>query len=105
MQSSEKIIKCYNDAATNYAAERIDKLSKKHFDRLLLREFASGNKDNGLCADFGCGPLASGRCCHRSTKENDRSQDQSRAIQFDSVFELIFQLKLHHQLYFVLRMI
>jgi hypothetical protein len=58
MQSREKIIKCYNDTAANYAAGRIDELSKKHSDRLLLREFASENKDKGLCADFGCGPLA-----------------------------------------------
>jgi hypothetical protein len=27
MQSSEKIIKCYNDTVTNYAAERIDEPS------------------------------------------------------------------------------
>lgn len=56
MQSREKIIKCYNGTADNYAAERIDELSKKHLDRLLLREFASKNKDKGPCADFGCGP-------------------------------------------------
>lgn len=56
IQSQEKIIKCYNDTADNYAAERSDELSKKHFDRLLLKEFASVNKDKGLCADFGCGP-------------------------------------------------
>ncbi|HMG92240.1 MAG TPA: methyltransferase domain-containing protein [Chryseolinea sp.] len=56
MQSTEKIKKTYNDTADNYAAERIDELSKKHLDRLLLREFASVNKDKGPCADFGCGP-------------------------------------------------
>lgn len=56
MQSKEKIIKCYNDVADDYAAHRSDELSKKHFDRLLLKEFASVNKDKGLCADFGCGP-------------------------------------------------
>lgn len=56
MQSQEKIIKCYNDTAENYAAERIDELSKKHIDRLLLKEFATINKDKGLCADVGCGP-------------------------------------------------
>lgn len=55
-QSQEKIIQCYNDTADNYAAGRIDELSKKHLDRLLLKEFASVNKDKGLCADFGCGP-------------------------------------------------
>jgi SAM-dependent methyltransferase len=55
-QPQEKIIKCYNDTAGNYAAERIDELSKKHFDRLLLKEFALVNKNKGICADFGCGP-------------------------------------------------
>ena len=53
---SEKIIKTYDATANDYAAERIDELSKKHIDRLLLEEFASVNKDKGLCADFGCGP-------------------------------------------------
>ena len=56
MQSQEKIIKCYDATADNYAAERIDELSKKPFDRLLLKEFASVNKEKGPCADFGCGP-------------------------------------------------
>ena len=55
-QSPDKIIKCYNTTAAGYAADRIDELSKKHFDRLLLKEFARVNKDEGLCADFGCGP-------------------------------------------------
>lgn len=56
MQPQEKVIKCYNDTADNYAAGRIDELSKKHLDRLLLKEFASANKGKGPCADFGCGP-------------------------------------------------
>lgn len=56
MQSQQKIITCYNATADQYAAERIDELSKKHFDRLLLKEFASLNKNKGPCADFGCGP-------------------------------------------------
>lgn len=56
MQSQEKIIKCYNDTADNYAAERSDELSGKPLDRLLLKEFASTNKSKGPCADFGCGP-------------------------------------------------
>jgi ubiquinone/menaquinone biosynthesis C-methylase UbiE len=55
-QSQNIIIKCYNTTAADYAADRIDELSKKHFDRLLLKEFARINKDKGLCADFGCGP-------------------------------------------------
>jgi ubiquinone/menaquinone biosynthesis C-methylase UbiE len=56
MQSQKKVINCYDATADTYAVERIDELSKKHFDRFLLREFASVNKDKGLCADFGCGP-------------------------------------------------
>ena len=34
----------------------MDELSKKHLDRLLLKEFARLNKDRGTCVDFGCGP-------------------------------------------------
>jgi SAM-dependent methyltransferase len=56
MQSRDKIIKTYNATAESYAATRIDELSKKHLDRLILKEFARLNKDVGICADFGCGP-------------------------------------------------
>src|SRR5688572_13024975 len=56
MQSPEKIIKTYNATAETYAATRIDELYKKHFDSLILKEFARINKDRGPCADFGCGP-------------------------------------------------
>jgi ubiquinone/menaquinone biosynthesis C-methylase UbiE len=56
MQSTEKITNTYNQVAENYAAERSDELSKKHLDRLLLKEFALVNKRKGICADFGCGP-------------------------------------------------
>jgi ubiquinone/menaquinone biosynthesis C-methylase UbiE len=56
MQSKDKIVNCYNRVADNYAAERSDELSKKHFDRLILKEFALVNKTNEPCADFGCGP-------------------------------------------------
>ena len=56
MQSPEKIINCYNTVADDYAAERSDELTRKHFDRLLLKEFALVNHNKGLLADFGCGP-------------------------------------------------
>lgn len=56
MNTQEKVLNCYNKVADDYAIERWDELSKKHIDRLLLTEFASVNKDKGLCADFGCGP-------------------------------------------------
>ena len=56
MNPQEKVLHCYNQVAEDYAIERWDELSGKHIDRLLLTEFASANKDEGLCADFGCGP-------------------------------------------------
>lgn len=56
MNSQDKILHCYNQVAEDYAAERWDELSRKQIDRLLLKEFASANKEKGLCADFGCGP-------------------------------------------------
>ena len=56
MNSEERIIKTYNATAENYAAKRIDELSNKPLDRLLLKEFAKLNSDIGTCADFGCGP-------------------------------------------------
>jgi SAM-dependent methyltransferase len=56
MNSQEKILSGYNTVAEDYAADRWDELSKKHLDRLLLKEFSGVNKDKGLCADFGCGP-------------------------------------------------
>ncbi|WPU92586.1 class I SAM-dependent methyltransferase [Mucilaginibacter sabulilitoris] len=56
MNSQDKVLHCYNQVADDYAVERWDELSRKHIDRLLLREFAAANKDQGLCADFGCGP-------------------------------------------------
>jgi ubiquinone/menaquinone biosynthesis C-methylase UbiE len=56
MQQPEKIVKTYNATAESYAATRIDELSGKHLDRLLLNEFARLNKGKGTCADFGCGP-------------------------------------------------
>ncbi|AYB33560.1 class I SAM-dependent methyltransferase [Chryseolinea soli] len=56
MQPQEKIITCYNATAESYAATRLDELSKKHFDRLILNEFARLHKNAGTCADFGCGP-------------------------------------------------
>jgi ubiquinone/menaquinone biosynthesis C-methylase UbiE len=56
MQLQEKIIKTYNATAESYAATRIDELSRKPLDRMILKEFAALNKDMGTCADFGCGP-------------------------------------------------
>ncbi|MHA4846172.1 class I SAM-dependent DNA methyltransferase [Flavitalea antarctica] len=56
MNTNEKIQSCYNKVADDYAAERWDELYKKHFDMMILKEFATVNKARGLCADFGCGP-------------------------------------------------
>jgi SAM-dependent methyltransferase len=56
MNSQAKVLGGYNLVAEDYAADRWDELSKKHLDRLLLKDFAATNRDKGLCADFGCGP-------------------------------------------------
>jgi ubiquinone/menaquinone biosynthesis C-methylase UbiE len=56
MQNEKDIIDCYNKTAKNYAAEFIDELNKKHFDRLLLQAFAAENSDKGKLIDLGCGP-------------------------------------------------
>lgn len=56
MQPLNKIITSYNATAESYTASRINELQKKHYDQLILKEFASVNKDKGVCADFGCGP-------------------------------------------------
>ncbi|MEJ1240527.1 class I SAM-dependent methyltransferase [Chryseolinea sp. T2] len=56
MKDQEHIIRTYNATAESYAATRIDELSAKPLDRILLREFASINLGKGKCADFGCGP-------------------------------------------------
>ncbi len=56
MQDLDNIIKSYDATAENYAATRIDELSAKPLDRILLREFAALNHAKGKCADFGCGP-------------------------------------------------
>eukprot|EP01035_Chromulina_nebulosa_P059187 gene59187-81040_t len=69
-QSPDKIIKYYNATAAGYAADRIDELYKKHFDSLLLKEFALANKNKGLCADFGCGPGQTTKFLHDQGLKN-----------------------------------
>lgn len=56
MKDQDNIIRTYNATAQSYAAIRIDELSEKLLDRILLQEFASVNQGKGKCADFGCGP-------------------------------------------------
>ncbi len=56
MQSQANLLDCYNKTAQAYADHFLDELSKKHFDRLLLRAFAAENRDNGQLIDLGCGP-------------------------------------------------
>ncbi|MGE7776497.1 class I SAM-dependent methyltransferase [Chitinophaga sp. NPDC101104] len=70
MNSPEKILECYNLVAGDYAVERWDELSGKHVDRLLLQAFARANKEEGLCADFGCGPGQTTRFLHDHGLEN-----------------------------------
>lgn len=56
MQEQKDIIDCYDKTAKNYADKFIDELSHKHLDRILLKSFASENRDNGKLIDLGCGP-------------------------------------------------
>jgi SAM-dependent methyltransferase len=85
MNSQEKVLHCYNQVADDYAAERWDELSKKHFDRLLLKEFASVNKDKEPCADFGCGPGQTTKFLHDNGMQDligvDLSPTMIRAAQ------------------------
>lgn len=85
MDSQEKVLRCYNQVADDYAAERWDELSKKHFDRLLLKEFAFVNKDKGPCADFGCGPGQTTKFLHDNAMQDiigvDLSPTMIRAAQ------------------------
>lgn len=53
---TKDIIDYYDKAAKNYADKFIDELSRKHLDRILLKSFASENRDNGKLIDLGCGP-------------------------------------------------
>lgn len=55
-QDNTHIINCYDKTAEAYATKFIDELSHKHLDRILLKSFASENKDRGSCIDLGCGP-------------------------------------------------
>lgn len=80
MNSQEKVLSCYNQVADDYAADRWDELFKKHFDRLLLKEFASVNKDRGLCADFGCGPGQTTKFLYDNGLENIIGIDLSPAM-------------------------
>jgi ubiquinone/menaquinone biosynthesis C-methylase UbiE len=56
MHPQKKIIETYDKIAANYAARFMDELDHKPHDRLLLRNFAAENKNNGPILDIGCGP-------------------------------------------------
>jgi SAM-dependent methyltransferase len=80
MNSQEKVLNCYNTVADDYASDRWDELSKKHIDRLLLKEFATLNKNNGPCADFGCGPGQTTRFLYDHGLKNITGIDLSPAM-------------------------
>jgi ubiquinone/menaquinone biosynthesis C-methylase UbiE len=56
MQEQANIIQAYNKAAEKYAEKFIDELKAKHFDRMLLKDFAEENISAGKMIDLGCGP-------------------------------------------------
>jgi len=80
MNSQEKVLRCYNQVADDYAADRWDELSKKHLDRLLLKEFAAANKNKGPCADFGCGPGQTTKFLYDNGLKNITGIDLSPAM-------------------------
>ncbi len=80
MNSQEKVLSCYNQVADDYAADRWDELSKKHLDRLLLKEFATANQNKGPCADFGCGPGQTTRFLYDSGLKHITGIDLSPAM-------------------------
>lgn len=80
MNSTDKILHCYNQVAEDYAIERWDELSRKRIDQLLLKEFASVNKDKGPCADFGCGPGQTTKFLYDNGLENIVGIDLSPAM-------------------------
>ncbi|MDQ0108959.1 SAM-dependent methyltransferase [Chitinophaga terrae (ex Kim and Jung 2007)] len=80
MNSTDKILHCYNQVAEDYAIERWDELSTKRIDQLLLKEFASVNKDKEPCADFGCGPGQTTKFLYDNGLENIVGIDLSPAM-------------------------
>ncbi|MRG46884.1 methyltransferase domain-containing protein [Chitinophaga sp. SYP-B3965] len=81
MQPQEKkIIQTYNQVAESYAAQRHDELSKKTFDPLLLKAFATANKHKGPFADFGCGPGQTTRFLYDNDIKDITGIDISQAM-------------------------
>jgi SAM-dependent methyltransferase len=92
MQSTEKILNCYNQVANDYAAERSDELFNKPFDRLLLKEFASVNLAKGPFADFGCGPGQTTKFLYDNGVKNITGIDLSPAM-VDAARKLFPEIK------------
>ena len=53
--NAAEVMDCYNRTAREYAAEFLNELDGKPFDRSLLDRFAAMLPDNGRVYDFGCG--------------------------------------------------
>jgi ubiquinone/menaquinone biosynthesis C-methylase UbiE len=56
MQEQERVNRFYNQVADVYTERLKDELSHKHFDRLILKAFASASGSLGTMVDLGCGP-------------------------------------------------
>lgn len=79
-QQEKKIIQTYNQVAESYATQRHDELSAKPLDQLLLKAFASTNKQKGPFADFGCGPGQTTRFIYDNGIEDITGIDISQAM-------------------------
>ncbi len=52
----DSVASSYDRVASDYAAQFVDELSNKPFDRQLLDDFAALVADRGVVCDLGCGP-------------------------------------------------
>lgn len=56
MNTKASIVKAYDLAADDYAAQFWNEFEKKHFDRLILNWFASQIPENEMILEIGAGP-------------------------------------------------
>ncbi|MEO8399594.1 MAG: class I SAM-dependent methyltransferase [Ignavibacteriaceae bacterium] len=80
MQSNQKIIECYDKTASEYARNFLDELSKKPFDRMVLKNFSQENRNKKSIADFGCGPGQTTKFLKKSGLKNITGIDISKGM-------------------------
>ena len=56
MNRRENILDCYGKTASVYAQKYFGELEQKHFDRMILTQFAREQRPSEMMIDLGCGP-------------------------------------------------